>query len=301
MVEVCLLGCGGMMPLPNRRLTALLYRFCGKMVLIDCGEGTQIPIKLAGWGFKSIDAICFTHYHADHIAGLTGFLLTLANSGREEPLNLFGPPGLGEVVKGLTVIAPNLPFELLLVELSSKSTNRIGDIFINSIPVDHRISCLAYSLEIKRPGKFDAGKAKALDIPIAFWSRLQSGEVVKNDGKVYYPSMVLGEPRHGIKVTYCTDTRPTEDIIDLSVDSDLFICEGIYGDNEKLSNAIDKKHMTFIEAAALAKKSNVKELWLTHYSPSLSDPNLFIDNAKNIFLNSIPGQDLMKKTLFYDK
>lgn len=301
MVEVCLLGCGGMMPLPNRRLTALLYRFCGKMVLIDCGEGTQIPIKLAGWGFKAIDAICFTHYHADHIAGLTGFLLTLANSGRKEPLTLFGPPGLVEVVKGLTVIAPNLPFELLLVELSSKSTNRIGEILINSIPVDHRISCLAYSLEIKRPGKFDAGKAKALDIPIAFWSRLQSGEVVKSDGKVYYPSMVLGEPRHGIKVTYCTDTRPIEDIIDLSVDSDLFICEGIYGDDEKLSNAIDKKHMTFTEAATLAKKSNVKELWITHYSPSLSDPDLFIDNAKNIFPNSIPGQDLMKKTLFYDK
>lgn len=301
MVEVCLLGCGGMMPLPDRRLTALLFRSCGKMILIDCGEGTQIPIKLSGWGFKSIDAICFTHYHADHIAGLPGLLLTLANSGRKEPLKLFGPTGLSDVVKGLTVIAPNLPFELSLVELKTKSTSRVGKIFINSIPVDHRIPCLAYSLEIKRPGKFDLARAKDLNIPIAFWNRLQRGETIASKDKIYTPEMVLGEARRGIKVTYCTDTRPTEELINFTMNSDLFICEGIYGDNEKLSSAINKKHMTFIEAATLAKKSKVAELWLTHYSPALKDPNLFIDNAKNIFENSISGQDLMTKTLFYDE
>lgn len=289
------------MPLPDRRLTALLYRFCGRMVLIDCGEGTQVPIKLSGFGFKSIDAICFTHYHADHIAGLPGILLAAANSGRIKPLKLFGPVGLKKIVKGLTVIAPQLPYELSLIELKTKSTNYIGEIIINSIPVDHQMPCLAYSLEIKRPGKFDVNKANNLNVPVHFWSRLQSGQVIKSDGKVYDPSMVLGEKRRGIKVTYCTDTRPTEELINFSMNSDLFICEGIYGDNEKLSSAIDKKHMTFIEAATLAKRSNVKELWLTHYSPSLKDPNLYIKNAKNIFSNSIPGQDLIKKTLFYDE
>ncbi|MEZ4357781.1 MAG: ribonuclease Z [Eubacteriales bacterium] len=300
MVDICLLGCGGMMPLPDRRLTALLYRYLGRMILVDCGEGTQVSIKLAGWGFKAIDAICFTHYHADHIAGLPGLLLALANSGREAPLKLFGPPGLKNIVKGLRVIAPELPFEVKLVEINAKSTYRIGNIFIDSILVDHKIPCLSYSFNIKHPGKFDVDKARGLNIPIAFWRRLQNGETVKNNGKLYNPGMVLGEERRGIKVTYCTDTRPTKGLIDLAENSDLFICEGIYGDNEKLSNAIQNKHMTFIEAATLAKESRVKELWLTHFSPSIKDPDMFIDNAKNIFSNSVSGKDLMKKTIFYD-
>lgn len=291
------------MPLPHRRLTALLYRTGGKMILIDCGEGTQVAVKLAGWGFKSIAAVLFTHYHADHVAGLPGLLLTLANSGKTDPLFLFGPPGLEEVVRGLTVIAPVLPYDLYLCKLPDQSpcTQRLGEIIIQSAPARHRIPCLSYSLEIKRAGRFDPQRAMAREIPMEFWNRLQKGETIRHQGRVFEPGMVLGEPRRGIKVTYCTDTRPAAELALLARDSDLLVCEGIYGENEKLKGAMEKKHMIFSEAAELAKESGARELWLTHYSPALSDPEEFIQNARSIFLNTQAGFDGMTKTLHFDK
>ncbi len=302
MVDVCLLGCGGMMPLPDRRLTALLFRCGGKMLLIDCGEGTQVSVKMTGWGFKAIEAILLTHYHADHIAGLPGLLSTIGNSGREEPLTLFGPPGLRQVVAGLTVIVPALPFDILLAELPPDclSVGHVGDIHVSCMPVEHTTPCFAYCLELKRAGRFDVEKAQSLAVPKAFWKRLQNGETVEYKGGRYTPDMVLGKERKGIKVAYCTDTRPTEGLVNFCRDADLFICEGMYGEDEKLPDAALKKHMTFSEAAGLAKKSGSKELWLTHFSPSVKDPELYLENAAKIFENSVAGRDLMMKTLHFE-
>jgi ribonuclease Z len=301
MIDICLLGTGGMMPLPDRWLTSLLVRYHGRMILIDCGEGTQIPLKMAGWGFKTIDCIMFTHYHADHIAGLPGLLLTLGNSGREEPLILMGPPGLRKVVEGLTVISPQLPYEIRVVELPENEVTQecINGVYIKSIPVDHTLTCLSYCIELKRPGKFDVGRAKALDIPISCWNPLQKGETIKVEDRVISPEMVLGEPRKGLKVCYCTDTRPTEGLVDFIKDSDLFICEGMYGESDDAVKAEQKKHMMFSEAALLAKRGSAKELWLTHYSPSLEEPEDYIEATKAVFENTVAGRDLLTKTIKY--
>jgi ribonuclease Z len=301
MLDVCLLGTGGMMPLPNRWLTSLLIRYNGRMILIDCGEGTQIPLKMAGWGLKSIDAVMFTHYHADHVAGLPGFLLTLGNSGREEPLTLMGPPGIKKVVEGLTVISPELPYELILIELSDteKAEANISDIYIRSMPVDHTIPCLSYCVELKRQGKFDIERAKELMIPVNYWSNLQKGEKITLENRVISPEMILGKPRKGIKVCYCTDTRPTDELVELIKGSDLFICEGMYGDEIDTVKAEQKKHMMFSEAALLAKQGNVRELWLTHYSPSLTEPEEYIETVRTIFTNTVGGRDLLTKTIKY--
>lgn len=302
MLEVCLLGCGGVMPLPGRWLTSLLFRYNGKMILIDCGEGTQIPAKLAGWGFKAIEAICFTHFHADHIAGLPGLLLTIGNSGRTEPLFIFGPPDLKKIIQGITVIAPELPYEIKLVELSDKNetANVLCEITIKSVPVDHTISCLAYQFEVTRAGRFDIQRAINQGIPMKFWKSLQKGKIIEEKGAVYSPEMVLGEQRKGLRVSYCTDTRPTEALINFIRNSDLFICEGMYGEEDKLSKAIENKHMIFSEAAELAKKGFAAELWLTHYSPAMKNPELYLENTKLIFDNVLLGQDLMKKSLLWN-
>ena len=292
MLDVCLLGTSGMLPLPGRWLTSLLLRYNGSSMLIDCGEGTQIAIKEKGWSFHPIDVICFTHYHADHISGLPGLLLTIGNSDRTEPVTLIGPKGLSRVVSALRVIAPELPYELRFIELSeSREHISINGYEIDAFKVNHAVTCYGYAVNIPRIGKFDVEKAKALEIPQKAWNRLQHGSTVELDGRVYTPDMVMGAPRKGLKVTYCTDSRPVKSISENAQGSDLFICEGMYGEKGKERKAREYQHMTFVEAAHLAREAQVKEMWLTHFSPSLVRPADYVAGIQKIFPNVQAGTD----------
>ena len=292
MIDVCLLGTGGMMPLPYRYLTAMMARYNGKSILIDCGEGTQIAMKQKGWSPKPIDVICFTHFHADHISGLPGMLLTMGNAERTEPLLIIGPKGLEKVVGALRMIAPELPFELRFHELSQPFEQiDMGDYRIEAFRVNHNVICYGYNLIVERAGRFQVEKAKALGLPVQLWNSLQKGNVVEFEGKTYTPDMVMGSPRKGIKVTYCTDTRPTRSIEENAAHADLFICEGMYGEPDKQQKAREHKHMTFYEAANLAKAAEVSQMWLTHYSPSLPWPDQYLPQVTKIFPKAITAKD----------
>lgn len=302
MLDVCLLGTGGMMPLPYRALTSLMVRYNGMNVLIDCGEGTQVSIKQQGWTVKPIDVICFTHFHADHISGLPGLLLTLGNAERTEPITMIGPKRLEKIVNALRMIAPELPFEIKFIELSKEEESfTFHGLRINAFRVNHNVTCYGYSLEVDRAGKFDVDRARKQQIPMTYWSRLQKGDTIEENGVIYTPDMVLGEPRKGIKLTYCTDTRPTQSIVKNAMGSDLFICEGMYGEASKEQKAIEHKHMTFYEAAQLAKQAEVKEMWLTHYSPSLVRPTDYKDAVRKIFPNTIIAKDRRTTTLLFEE
>ena len=301
MLDVCLLGSGGMMPLPYRWLTALMARFNGSSLLIDCGEGTQIAIKEKGWSFKPIDVICFTHYHGDHISGLPGLLLTMGNADRRAPLTLIGPKGLERVVNALRVIAPELPFPIVYKEIEgAEQTFELNGYRLKAFRVNHNVLCYGYTMEIDRAGKFDVERAKAQGIPQQYWKHLQKGETVEMENGVLTPDMVLGPPRKGIKLTYTTDTRPTNSIRENAKGSDLFICEGMYGEKEKTAKAREYKHMTFYEAAQLAKEAEVKEMWLTHYSPSLTKPEEYMDVVRSIFPAAKAGKDKMSVELAFE-
>ena len=280
------------MPLPYRWLTSLMVRYNGSSLLIDCGEGTQIAIKEKGWGFKAIDVICFTHYHGDHVSGLPGLLLTMGNADRTEPLTIVGPKGLERVVGALRVIAPELPFSIRYREITEPEQSfEMNGYRLKAFRVNHNVLCYGYTLEIDRAGRFDVDRANAAGIPQRYWGMLQKGETVDVDGSTYTPDMVLGPARKGLKIAYCTDTRPTDSIRNNAAGADLFVCEGMYGEKDKLKKAKEYKHMTFYEAAHLAKDANVREMWLTHYSPSLTKPEEYMEEVRAIFPQAIAAKD----------
>ena len=295
MVDVVLLGCGGNMPMPNRFLSSLFINYMGHKILIDCGEGTQISMRIKNCGFKDIDLICITHLHGDHINGIIGLLSTIGNSGRTNELTIIGPKGVTETINAIRVLVEYLPYKLNIIENPSGSfslnNKNLKDIIISTVELDHSTECLGYSLYFKRKAKFNIEKAVHNNVPKILWNKLQSGQNIILDNKTYSPDMVLGDDRKGIKVSFITDTRPIKSIPDFIKESDLFICEAMYGDDLDISKAVKNHHMTFREAATLAKLGNVKKLILTHFSPSLENPSIYIENATNTFKNTIIGED----------
>ena len=228
MLDVCLLGTGGTMPLKNRWLSSAVFRYNGHIVLADCGEGTQIAFKSASFLFKSIDVICLTHFHADHVSGIPGMLLSMGNEGRIEPLLIIGPKGTRKVISSLRVIAPELPFDIEISEIENDEETYVFDGFeITAFKVKHQVECYGYRIDVPRVGKFDVDKANANSVPVKVWGMLQKEETVVFEGKKYTSDMVLGDSRKGIRTVFCTDTRPCESLERNCLDADLAILEGM--------------------------------------------------------------------------
>ena len=301
MLDITLLGTGGMMPLPRRWVTSLLVRYNGASLLIDCGEGTQIALREKGWSFKPVNTILLTHFHADHIAGLPGFFLTMGNSDRTEPVTVIGPRGLSRIMTAVRTIAPELPFEVNFIEIEgNEQTFLIDGMEITAFRVQHNIVCYAYEIAVKRKGRFDAARAKAQEIPLRFWNPLQRGEKIEDCGRIYTPEMVLGEERKGLKVVYATDTRPVPAIAEHALNADLLVCEGMYGEPGMDKKAREHRHMTMQEAAQIGKDAQPVNMWLTHYSPSLVRPDQYMSSVHAIYPNVVAAKDGQEITLKFE-
>ena len=303
MIDLTLLGCGGNVPMPNRFLSSLFINYKGSKILIDCGEGTQVAMKKYNCGFKNIDLILITHLHGDHIIGLIGLLQTMGNSGKTDDLTIVGPIGIIDAMKAIKVLVEYLPYKDNRIENPKQTFSLehdiLKDIDISTINLDHSTECIGYSLYFKRKPKFDREKAILNQVPQNLWKKLQENSSAIYKDKTYYADMVLGENRRGIKLSFITDTRPTFEIPEFIYESDLFICEGMYGDDLDISKAVKNKHMTFRESASLANAGNVDKLLLTHFSPSIENPNDFIQNATNLFEDTIIGEDGLTLKLSY--
>lgn len=299
MLDVYLLGEGGTMPLPGRWLSSVLVRHEGRLLLLDCGEGTQIPLRAAGWGLRAVETIFITHFHGDHVGGLPGLLLTLGNAERREPLTIFGPPGLAAVVAGLRVIAPYLPYDVVCRELAGGERFALGALQVACLAVEHSLPCLSYTLERPRGPRFEPERARALGLPLPLWGRLQQGETVTWEGRAVAPDAVLGAPRAGIKLAFVTDTRPTAALPGFVAGARLLVCEGMYGAAADLPKALENRHMLFAEAAAIARDGAVDALWLTHFSPSLTTPADYLPVARAIFPNTRLGATGLTTTLSF--
>ncbi|MDR0984238.1 MAG: ribonuclease Z [Ruminococcus sp.] len=294
MLNINIIGTGGMMPLLYRWLASAYLSCNGKSVLIDCGEGTQLAVSAAKLSHRDIGVILFTHYHADHISGLPGMLLMMGNCGRTEPVQIYGPLGIGGIIKSLMCICPKLPFEVKITELDSNRTkfSEIG-LEVESVGADHTVKCLAYSVTLHRKPVFNPQKAKELGVPLEYWKILHKGESIGG----FKTEDVIDDVRKPLKFTYCTDSRPSYAVTDLAYKSDLLICEGLYGVTDDVADVHRKGHMTFSEAAYIARDAEVSELWLTHYSPAMQNPKEFEHLAKKIFANTKVCKDGYLKIL----
>lgn len=299
MVDVILVGTGGMLPLPERWLTCMWLEYNGKACLTDCGEGTQIAIKKHGLKLSRLDTIMITHSHADHIAGLSGLLLSLGNCGKTSSLKIYGGQGIKQVVRNLCCICPFLPFEIELYELpyNEQSEFMWNEMTVRTLPLKHSINCLGYSFILERKPVFRPKKAKELGIEVKYWKPLHSGMPVEIDGRTITPEMVTGEKRSPIKVTYITDSLYFSEMADFAANSNLLISEGMYGDDEYKGKMAEKGHMVFSQSAELAVKSGSELLWLTHYSPALTDPQEYSGVVKSIFPDTVISRDGEKITL----
>lgn len=199
----------------------------------------------------------------------------------------------------LTLIS-KLPFEIKCIECTEESMSL--DLFglkVTMFLVNHGVPCYGYSFSLSRSGKCDPDKAKKNGVPPEIWTDLQHNKVIRMNGRVFTKDLIMGEARKGLKVTYTTDTRPCGNIVKFAKGSDLFICEGMYGSDDNLDNAVKNYHMTFSEAASLARDAHVEQMWLTHYSPGLVDPEKYISNATNIFKRTVCAYDTLSTVLEY--
>ena len=289
MPDITLLGTGGMLPLKDRFLTSLYVEHEGKALLIDCGEGTQVAFAQHGLKLSRVKAICITHLHADHVTGLPGLLLSLGNTGACEKLQIYCGTSTVMTIKYLLMVTGGLPFDVEIVPLSEKKGTAFQipalspELTVRTLPLCHRTPCLGYQVELAKKPVFLPDKAKALAIPVQFYKTLHAGEdVYLPDGRFIRSADVTGEAREPLRITYTTDTLPTPEIIDFAKDSDLFICEGMWGTEEKRESMEQKRHMLMQDACRLAVRAQAKRLWLTHYSPAEKEPAQYADLLQSI-------------------
>lgn len=305
-LEAFILGCGGMMPLPHRHLTSVLLRREGELFLFDAGEGTQVALRKLNLRWKKITAIFISHTHADHITGLPGILMLSSQVERSEPLYIIGPPKIKEFIESSRrVLDMFINYEIIVKEITSDSEVFCGSDFrVKAFALEHTKPCYGYAFEEDpRPGKFNPDLAKKLKVPVGpLWSKLQNGEEVLNsDGVIVKASEVVGNKRKGRKFSFVTDTVYLPKIAEEVKDSDLFVCEAMFAKGLE-TDAYEKKHMTCMQAAKIAKDANVKKMAMIHYSPRYTNSDLKknLVDARTVFPETILSKDGLILPLEYE-
>lgn len=294
MLSLTFLGTGAACPSVDRNVSGLAVQREGETLLFDCGEGTQRQMMRYGVSF-AFREIFFTHYHADHILGVTGLLRTMGLQDRTAPVTLYGPKGaqriLGAAVS-LGIEKNRFPVEIVEVQPGRRLGRDDYDIVI--FPTEHRADTVGYALvEHTRLGRFHPERARELGVPEGpLWGRLHRGETVTlPDGRSVGPEDLVGPPRRARTVVYTGDTRPSPAVLEAARGADLLIHEATFGEDEH-ARAVETGHSTAAEAARLAHDAGVRRLVLTHISPRYTrDAPELLAEARAVFPETVIARD----------
>jgi len=293
-MELTFLGTGGSWPSARRNVSSLALKRGSEVVLFDCGEGTQRQFQRSDISYMATSKIFFTHLHGDHILGLPGLMQTMDLNEREDPLEIYGPPGIKRYVS-LTMSRPlpGLSYPVEVTEIDDGTTVCFDEYEVVARELDHSITNLGYALvEEPRPGRFDEQAALELGVPEGpKFSKLQQGEAVEaEDGSIVEPEQVLGDPRRGRKITYTGDCRPCEATVELAYRSDVLVHEATFAVESERAHEVG--HSTAAQAAWIADKAEARQLFLTHLSPRYEDPEPVEDEARKVFEGAEVAEDL---------
>jgi len=302
--DVLPLGTAAAIPTPHRHLSAMAVERKGRVLLFDCGEGTQYRFLDADLNRARIDAIFVTHLHGDHVFGLPGLLSTMDLLQRTDPVSVVGPAGLRTLVTSLPGLHPDATgFPLTYRELPPGTEHAVvyetDELTVEARPLKHRTEAFGYRLQEKtRPGRFDPAAARELGVtdPRDF-GRLQDGERVDVEGgRTVHPDQVLGPPREGIGVAYVTDSRPCDQGRALAAEADLLYHDATFTDDLH-ARAVKTGHATAREAAEVARDAGARRLLLGHISARYDDPAPLVREARAVFPNTDVADELRRYVL----
>jgi ribonuclease Z len=285
-VSLFFAGTAGSVPTARRGLPALLLRAGGERILFDCGEGTQQQL-LRSVGLPDVGAIFITHFHLDHWLGLIGMVKTFDLRGRQQPLTIYGPPGLRQLFGGLRPVLGRSAYPLALVDLEPHDEIRFGSLVISPFPVKHRVEAYGYAIvEDDRPGRFDVEAARELGVADGpDFGRLQRGEIVNG----VRPEQVMGETRPGRRMVLSGDTAPCQAVEVFAHGADVLVHEATFMEDER-ARARDTFHSTAQQAAEIARDAGVRLLALTHLSTRYF-PRDIREEARAVFPNTVVPRD----------
>jgi ribonuclease Z len=296
MLSVTFLGTGASIPTLDRNVAGLAVQREGEVLLFDCGEGNQRQMMRFGVGF-TFREIFFTHYHADHMLGVTGLLRTMGLQDRTIPVTLYGPKGAQRVLgAAVTLGIERNKFPIDIVEI--KPGDRLGreqyDIVV--FETEHRADTVGYAIrEHPRLGRFNPERARELGIPEGpLWGQLHRGETVTlPQGRTIGPADLVGDPRPGRTLVYTGDTRPHLPVIEAARGADILIHEATFGGDE-LARAQETGHSTAAEAGRVALEAGVRRLVLTHISSRYNrDASELLAEARAVFPETVIARDGM--------
>ena len=295
-MKLVFLGTSAAQPTEKRGLSCICLEKEGEILMFDAGESAQISYMKSGLGWNKKMKLFVTHLHGDHCVGILGLLQTMSMQNRTESLEIFGPKGIDEfLAANIKILNFGLPFSILITIVNKGTIYENNKFLIHAAKANHSITAFSYLFEEKdKPGRFNVEKAKELGIPEGeLWNKLQNGIDVINNEKIIKPEQVLGKKRPGKKIGISGDTMPTKELEEFFNECDYLVFDSTFLDEEK-QKAQDTCHSTAKQAAELAKKANVKNLILTHFSARYKDEIGHKTEAEQIHNSVITAKDLLE-------